>query len=109
MHAKCLTAITGNMTPYVVAAFFYLLVTLPLTKFVGNLERRMDDPSHGRTRKAAKPDPLENGDETDGEPGVSQGSTTDVAGSSTRPLDSEHVPIATESALTPAPQTGNAR
>jgi len=52
MHAKSLTAITGNMTPYIVAAFFYLLVTLPLTKFVGNLERRMDDPSHGRARKA---------------------------------------------------------
>lgn len=51
MHAKSLTATTGNMTPYIVAAFFYLLVTLPLTKFVGNLEKRMDDPSHGRRRK----------------------------------------------------------
>ena len=53
MHAKSLTATTGNMTPYIVAAFFYLLVTLPLTKFVGNLEKRMDDPSHGRKRKGA--------------------------------------------------------
>ena len=60
MHAKSLTATTGNMTPYIVAAFFYLLVTLPLTKFVSSLEKRMDDPSHGRKRKvAAGADPVE--------------------------------------------------
>ena len=30
MFAKNLAAHTGNMTPYVVAAVFYLIVTMPL-------------------------------------------------------------------------------
>ena len=51
MFAKSITATTGNMTPYIVAAIFYLLVTLPLTKFIGIFEKRLADPSHGRNRK----------------------------------------------------------
>lgn len=51
MYAKTITASTGNVTPYIVAAGFYLLVTIPLTKFVNYIEDRMSDT---RPRKSAK-------------------------------------------------------
>jgi len=35
MYAKNLTTVTGNITPYMAAAIFYLIVTLPLIKVVG--------------------------------------------------------------------------
>ena len=37
MYAKTIVAATGSITPYIVAAFFYLIITLPLAKVVGNL------------------------------------------------------------------------
>ena len=40
--AKMIVANTGSITPYIVAACFYLVITLPLAKLVGNLERRLD-------------------------------------------------------------------
>lgn len=42
MFAKNLTTVSGNMTPYVTAAFFYLIVTLPMIKIVGIIEARMN-------------------------------------------------------------------
>ncbi|MBR3315525.1 MAG: amino acid ABC transporter permease [Atopobiaceae bacterium] len=41
MFAKNLTSVSGNMTPYVAAAIFYLIVTLPLIKGVTIIEKRM--------------------------------------------------------------------
>ena len=41
MFSKNLTSVTGNMTPYVTAALFYLVVTLPLIKVVTIIEKRM--------------------------------------------------------------------
>ncbi|MDR2672564.1 MAG: amino acid ABC transporter permease [Coriobacteriales bacterium] len=41
MFAKSMVASTGNMTPYIVAAGYYLLVTLPLTKIIASFERRL--------------------------------------------------------------------
>ncbi|MCL2756633.1 MAG: amino acid ABC transporter permease [Coriobacteriia bacterium] len=41
MFAKSMVAGASNMTPYVVAAGFYLIVTLPLTKFVGIFEKKL--------------------------------------------------------------------
>ena len=41
MFSKNLTAVSGNMTPYVTAAIFYLIVTLPLIKAVTIVEERM--------------------------------------------------------------------
>ena len=41
MFSKSLTASTGNITPYIVAAGYYLIVTLPLTKLIGTLEKRL--------------------------------------------------------------------
>ena len=41
MYAKTITAATGNVTPYIVAAGFYLVVTIPMTKFINSMEARM--------------------------------------------------------------------
>ena len=54
MNAKTIVASTGSITPYVVAACFYLLVTLPLAKVVGMLEERLaGTPSKKRKKKRA--------------------------------------------------------
>ncbi len=41
MYAKTIVASTGSITPYIVAACFYLVITLPLAKLVGILESRL--------------------------------------------------------------------
>lgn len=41
MYAKTITAATGNVTPYIVAAGFYLIVTIPMTKFINSMEERV--------------------------------------------------------------------
>jgi polar amino acid transport system substrate-binding protein len=41
MYSKNLAAIAGNITPYVVAAGFYLMVTTPLIAYVRTLEERL--------------------------------------------------------------------
>ncbi|HIW75345.1 MULTISPECIES: amino acid ABC transporter permease [Gordonibacter] len=48
MRAKVITATTGDITPYIVAAGFYLIVTIPMTKFINSMESRM---GRGRKRK----------------------------------------------------------
>lgn len=53
MYAKTIVASTGSITPYIVAACFYLVITLPLAKLVGMLERRLDS---GRASKSKKRD-----------------------------------------------------
>ncbi len=47
MFAKNLTSVSGNMTPYVAAAIFYLIVTLPLIKVVTYIENRMAHAERG--------------------------------------------------------------
>lgn len=44
MYAKTITAATGNITPYIVAAMFYLVVTLPMSY----ITRSMEEKSSGR-------------------------------------------------------------
>lgn len=41
LYARSVVANTGNMTPYIVAALFYLVVTLPLIHVVGILENKL--------------------------------------------------------------------
>ena len=41
MYAKTIVASTGSITPYIVAAIFYLVITIPLAKLVGNLEQKL--------------------------------------------------------------------
>lgn len=54
MFSKNLTAVSGNITPYVVAAGYYLAVTLPLIKLVSILERKLDDQSSGARLQESK-------------------------------------------------------
>jgi polar amino acid transport system substrate-binding protein len=48
MFAKNLTSVSGNMTPYVAAAIFYLIVTLPLIKLVSTVEKRIARSEQGQ-------------------------------------------------------------
>jgi len=41
MFAKSMVASTGNMTPYIVSAGYYLLITLPLTKIIAEFEKKL--------------------------------------------------------------------
>ena len=52
MYAKTITAATGNVTPYIVAAGFYLIVTIPMTKFINTMEARMGSGRRKRKKKA---------------------------------------------------------
>ncbi|MDD5799365.1 MAG: ABC transporter permease subunit [Coriobacteriales bacterium] len=62
MYSKNLTTVTGNITPYVTAAIFYLIVTLPLIKVVGIVEKNLARSERGggprpkaKGAKSAKP------------------------------------------------------
>ncbi len=56
LYSRSIVSLTGNMTPYVVAACFYLIVTLPLIRVVGNLEKRLAlaDTGGGAPKKKRK-------------------------------------------------------
>lgn len=56
LFSKSVVANTGSMTPYIVAACFYLLVTLPLIRFVNNLENKLAaaDSAGGSPKKSRK-------------------------------------------------------
>ena len=51
MYSKTIVANTGSITPYIVAALFYLVITLPLARVVGKLESRMLGTDKGKRRK----------------------------------------------------------
>ncbi len=55
MFSKNLTTVTGNITPYVAAGIFYLIVTLPLIKVVGIVEQRIAASESGLSREVRKP------------------------------------------------------
>jgi polar amino acid transport system substrate-binding protein len=46
--AQNIVANTGNMTPFVVIAVFYLIITIPLINFVGRLEAKLAVSEHGQ-------------------------------------------------------------
>ncbi|SEH37400.1 MULTISPECIES: ABC transporter permease subunit [Atopobiaceae] len=47
MFSKNLTTVSGNITPYMAAAIYYLIVTIPLIKAVGVVEGRMAAAENG--------------------------------------------------------------
>jgi polar amino acid transport system substrate-binding protein len=63
MFSKNLTTVTGNITPYIAAAIYYLIVTLPLIKIVSIVERNI-----ARSESGSGPRPK--GKATSGEPEV---------------------------------------
>ena len=54
MYAKTIVANTGSITPYIVAACFYLVITLPLAKVVGSLESKLAGNDTGQPKKKKK-------------------------------------------------------
>ncbi len=56
MYSKNLAAITGNITPYVVAAGFYLMVTTPLISYVRNARGAARDRGGRRGSSDTKPE-----------------------------------------------------
>ena len=54
MYAKTIVAATGSITPYIVAACFYLVFTLPLAKLVGIFEARLAGNNAGSAKKRAR-------------------------------------------------------
>ena len=68
MYSKNLSAITGNVTPYVMAAGFYLIVTTPLISYVRRLELRLAVAEGGAAeepkKKRNKDMPIDGGSDT---------------------------------------------
>ncbi len=62
LKAKEISAAKFNTTPYVVAAAFYLVVTIPLGRFVANLEHRLAEAEGGgggAKRDSLVPEPID--------------------------------------------------
>ena len=53
MYARTIVSTTGSITPYIVAALFYLIITLPLAKLVGLAERRLSGSDGGSATPGA--------------------------------------------------------
>jgi polar amino acid transport system substrate-binding protein len=54
MYAKTIVASTGSITPYIVAALFYLVLTIPLANLVGKLEEKLAGHEASSSKKAKK-------------------------------------------------------
>ena len=54
MGARTIVATTGSITPYVVAALFYLLITLPLARLVTGLESKLLGTAETKKKRPAK-------------------------------------------------------
>ena len=57
MYAKTITAATGNITPYIVAAGFYLIVTLPMSRITRAMEDRTGTHKVALKKKPADKEP----------------------------------------------------
>ncbi len=57
MYARTIVASTGSITPYIVAALFYLVITLPLSKVTRHLEDRVR--GHRSRKHAAELEPAD--------------------------------------------------
>ena len=53
MNARTIVQ-TGSITPYVVAALFYLVITLPLARLVSGLEARLLGTAETKKKRPAK-------------------------------------------------------
>ena len=54
MNARTIVATTGSITPYVVAALFYLVITLPLARLVSGLEARLLGTAETKKKRPTK-------------------------------------------------------
>lgn len=65
MYAKTITAATGNITPYIVAAGFYLIVTLPMSRITRKMEESTFAKSAKRKAQRKKEDTNDDSDDDD--------------------------------------------
>ena len=54
MYAKTIVANTGSITPYIVAAVFYLVITMPMSRLVTMLENRLRAGAAGTSKKKGR-------------------------------------------------------
>ena len=54
LYARTIVAATGSITPYIVAACFYLVITIPLAKLVGMLETKLAGNDGGGSARKVK-------------------------------------------------------
>ena len=54
MYAKTIVANTGSITPYIVAAVFYLVITMPMSRLVTMLENRLRSNGEGSGKKKGR-------------------------------------------------------
>ena len=54
MYAKTIVANTGSITPYIVAAVFYLVITMPMSRLVTMLENRLRSGAAGTSKKKGR-------------------------------------------------------
>lgn len=80
MYAKTIVASTGSITPYIVAACFYLVITLPLAKVVGKLEAHLAGNATGGKKKRKKKGTPELGAASPQGPAASRGGETEGTG-----------------------------
>ncbi len=54
MYARTITAATGNITPYIVAAGFYLIVTIPMSAITRRMEEKSSERRSGPRKKTGR-------------------------------------------------------
>jgi polar amino acid transport system substrate-binding protein len=54
-RANSIVSRTGNLTPFVVAAMYYLVITIPLINYVGRLEHKLAVSEGGQGAAQPKP------------------------------------------------------
>lgn len=79
MFSKNLTTVSGNITPYMAAAIYYLIVTLPLIKIVGMIEIKL-----ARSEQGGGPRPKGKGTSDESVPAVAvpEASSVHIEGAS---------------------------
>lgn len=97
MFAKNISNTTGNITPYIAAAIYYLIVTLPLIKLVSSVERRMATAERGGGDRPA----VEEDVPAPPDAKVVDGATTDATVGPNRATASSERPSALRSLLAP--------
>lgn len=97
MFAKNISNTTGNITPYIAAAIYYLIVTLPLIKLVSSVERRMATAERGGGDRPA----VEEGASAPSDAGTAAGVDAGAAAESDRARASAGRPSALRSLLAP--------
>ena len=92
MYAKTIVATTGSITPYIVAACFYLVITLPLAKVVGNFEAKLAGNETGKSTKKKKKKHMSKKERQDEQIAMIAAGAESAGGESSEAIIGEEVP-----------------